>query len=141
MRSALAIFFVLGFIITGHVYAQDSVAVSNPSYNKYTEQVASRATDVGQKLDRQSEKAIKRLQKQEARINKKLQKIDSSKAKQLFANTEVSYAQLEKRLQNTTDIQQYIPSLDTMGTSLNFLARSEERRVGKECRSRWSPYY
>ena len=22
-----------------------------------------------------------------------------------------------------------------------FLARSEERRVGKECRSRWSPYH
>ena len=22
----------------------------------------------------------------------------------------------------------------------NFIARSEERRVGKECRSRWSPY-
>ena len=24
---------------------------------------------------------------------------------------------------------------------LSFLARSEERRVGKECRSRWSPYH
>ena len=23
----------------------------------------------------------------------------------------------------------------------NFLCRSEERRVGKECRSRWSPYH
>ena len=23
----------------------------------------------------------------------------------------------------------------------NLLARSEERRVGKECRSRWSPYH
>ena len=23
----------------------------------------------------------------------------------------------------------------------DFLARSEERRVGKECRSRWSPYH
>ena len=23
----------------------------------------------------------------------------------------------------------------------NFLERSEERRVGKECRSRWSPYH
>ena len=29
------------------------------------------------------------------------------------------------------------------GTNLNpsFWARSEERRVGKECRSRWSPYH
>ena len=26
-------------------------------------------------------------------------------------------------------------------SSLFFLIRSEERRVGKECRSRWSPYH
>ena len=26
-------------------------------------------------------------------------------------------------------------------TSRNFKTRSEERRVGKECRSRWSPYH
>ena len=26
-------------------------------------------------------------------------------------------------------------------TSLKFGQRSEERRVGKECRSRWSPYH
>ena len=26
-------------------------------------------------------------------------------------------------------------------TKLNKLTRSEERRVGKECRSRWSPYH
>ena len=25
--------------------------------------------------------------------------------------------------------------------SSNFYGRSEERRVGKECRSRWSPYH
>src|SRR3712207_9089553 len=28
-----------------------------------------------------------------------------------------------------------------MGSSSTYLARSEERRVGKECRSRWSPYH
>src|SRR2546429_8087667 len=27
------------------------------------------------------------------------------------------------------------------GTCRTFVARSEERRVGKECRSRWSPYH
>ena len=26
-------------------------------------------------------------------------------------------------------------------TTLKMLTRSEERRVGKECRSRWSPYH
>ena len=27
------------------------------------------------------------------------------------------------------------------GSRLGVLTRSEERRVGKECRSRWSPYH
>src|SRR5256885_6179021 len=28
-----------------------------------------------------------------------------------------------------------------VGGAIAFLLRSEERRVGKECRSRWSPYH
>ena len=28
-----------------------------------------------------------------------------------------------------------------MGQMITGLVRSEERRVGKECRSRWSPYH
>ena len=27
------------------------------------------------------------------------------------------------------------------GCSYQYVSRSEERRVGKECRSRWSPYH
>src|SRR2546429_8689134 len=34
-----------------------------------------------------------------------------------------------------------IVSLATLVTSLHPAVRSEERRVGKECRSRWSPYH
>src|SRR5450432_3451505 len=30
---------------------------------------------------------------------------------------------------------------ETQGNSSPLIARSEERRVGKECRSRWSPYH
>ena len=28
-----------------------------------------------------------------------------------------------------------------LGAVVTLVARSEERRVGKECRSRWSPYH
>ena len=31
--------------------------------------------------------------------------------------------------------------VSTNGSGHGALARSEERRVGKECRSRWSPYH
>ena len=34
-----------------------------------------------------------------------------------------------------------IPVVITGGIHLDGLLRSEERRVGKECRSRWSPYH
>ena len=35
------------------------------------------------------------------------------------------------------DLQKVLDSFKKLGTKL----RSEERRVGKECRSRWSPYH
>ena len=39
-------------------------------------------------------------------------------------------------------VSQYLSGKTTPRSEiLNFLARSEERRVGKECRSRWSPYH
>ena len=31
--------------------------------------------------------------------------------------------------------------IDTVGILTQYQPRSEERRVGKECRSRWSPYH
>ena len=31
--------------------------------------------------------------------------------------------------------------LDQYMEQINMMQRSEERRVGKECRSRWSPYH
>ena len=35
----------------------------------------------------------------------------------------------------------YGKKLVEIGKNNNKLTRSEERRVGKECRSRWSPYH
>ena len=37
------------------------------------------------------------------------------------------------------DLMDSVP--DTLASTTRFLTRSEERRVGKECRSRWSPYH
>ena len=40
-----------------------------------------------------------------------------------------------KRLQGVSDAQAALERMAALGH------RSEERRVGKECRSRWSPYH
>ena len=39
------------------------------------------------------------------------------------------------------DTNRYSPSGNYMGLGQETWERSEERRVGKECRSRWSPYH
>src|SRR2546430_17504028 len=41
----------------------------------------------------------------------------------------------------SSDLLQYLGSRAKFQVYLRFFARSEERRVGKECRSRWSPYH
>ena len=39
-------------------------------------------------------------------------------------------------------VKRHKADLQALGFDIQFLAfRSEERRVGKECRSRWSPYH
>ena len=38
------------------------------------------------------------------------------------------------------DIRSFSPNREKCGKGIT-LNRSEERRVGKECRSRWSPYH
>src|SRR3989442_7081499 len=46
-------------------------------------------------------------------------------------------------LQNT-HLQEMLGGVEViraLGSEATFIARSEERRVGKECRSRWSPYH
>ena len=50
-------------------------------------------------------------------------------------------------LERTEDEAERVESIDIGGPTMlrsaakNFHRRSEERRVGKECRSRWSPYH
>ena len=49
--------------------------------------------------------------------------------------------------QNLSSLRQEIKDENALAEALRLLAgedellRSEERRVGKECRSRWSPYH
>src|SRR3712207_8922128 len=55
---------------------------------------------------------------------------------------------ISEAAQGPVDVLACVASLDAAGSFLQLTAdqleelyRSEERRVGKECRSRWSPYH
>ena len=45
----------------------------------------------------------------------------------------------QQKIRESLDI--YIEAAKARKESLDHTTRSEERRVGKECRSRWSPYH
>lgn len=88
---------------------------------KYFEQIAGKAGQLEQKLDKQSEKILSQFLKAEQKLQRKLAKKDSSKAKEVFGDPKQQYAQLQQKLSKTEKLQQYIPSLDTLGSSLKFL--------------------
>src|SRR2546422_7028439 len=56
-----------------------------------------------------------------------------------FAKPEVHAVDTNLLIQDT---HVHVPMYGIIAAALSLLvARSEERRVGKECRSRWSPYH
>ena len=61
-------------------------------------------------------------------------KVGTSLTAQLIREHRVTVIDQEPKL-----IENIINVYDVMGVCGN--GRSEERRVGKECRSRWSPYH
>ena len=57
--------------------------------------------------------------------------------KRVRKNVERGQAHIQSSFNNTI-----VTLTDAEGNALSWAsARSEERRVGKECRSRWSPYH
>lgn len=77
-------------------------------------------------IDKQTLKLVERMQRKEAKLQKKMQGIDSVKAQQVFAGTQAKYQQLQTQLQNpvsniTNQLKEYSSGIDSMGTSLQFL--------------------
>jgi hypothetical protein len=121
IRLCITIAILLTFLLS---QAQDTSIVQLPS--RYLDQVSTQTHKIEQKLDKQSTTALLRLKKQEVRMKAKLARIDSVKAKELFGDIEQKYKALEQKLNNPTSAKQYIPSLDSLSTSLKFLQQNTQ---------------
>jgi hypothetical protein len=106
--------------------AQDSSNSLQPLSNNYFKTVSERASKLDEKLDRKSQKALEQFQKQEERIRKKLSKIDSSKAVEVFGRASEKYNSLEQKLEKGILSKSYNASLDTILTSLKFLQQNPQ---------------
>jgi hypothetical protein len=125
MKVCQAILLLVFLTAFSHAFAQDSSSAQRVSLN-YIDAVAERSKRLGEKLDKQSEKALLRFQKQEKKLQKKLADTDSLKAASVFANAGHQYSQLKQKLSNANGLQQYIPSLDSLTTSIKFLQQKPE---------------
>lgn len=130
LQRLIAILFFLSTVIP--IYGQQGIGDDSisqtiiPSPQKYTDAVSAKAKSIEEKLDKQSQKALDQFKKQEAKIIKKLSRLDSSAAKQLLETSRARFQQLEEKLKNPGKLNQYIPGLDSLSTSLNFLQANNQ---------------
>ena len=121
LLGIIAIALSLASIAQGNPVSQDTIKI--PS--KYLDATAKKSSQLEKQIDTKSQKALIQLRKEEARMKKKLSKIDSLAAKNVFANADETYKELEQKLKNPP-FKNYIPSLDTLSTSLKLLQQNSE---------------
>jgi hypothetical protein len=114
------------------IYGQDSMkdtsAISGLSpkvVTKYLSTASEKVKTIQTALDKKTKKALERMQKLELQMQKKLSKIDSTKAAAVFGKVKVKYEAIGQQLSSTGSFNQYIPSLDTLATSLKFLDQNK----------------
>lgn len=120
----LAISFTLGNFCAQSQEEQslsDQVELSPRMLNRYLDESAVKSGKLEDKLNNKSGKAIQELQRLEGKMQKKLWRKDSAKAKEVFGNLKEKYASLKNRLKQIDKPGSYIPSLDTLSSSLKFL--------------------
>ena len=113
----------------GYCIAQSSpdslMTMSSKLQAKYLNAVSEKSAKASEQIDKQTEKYLAKLEKQEMRLKKKLAKIDSLAAKNVFAGAELQYKDLENKIKSKSDNLlhkggQYLPWLDSASTSLKF---------------------
>jgi hypothetical protein len=102
--------------------------VSLPS--RLFSRIQAKTTALGNQLTQQTESYLSKMARREAKLQKKLARIDSAGAKQLFANSPATYAALEQKMRTDTGTSgtayrgEYNPYVDSLRTSLAFLAKN-----------------
>lgn len=93
---------------------------------QYLEEIKRKATILQKDFDKKTQRVLIRMQKQEVNLQKKLAKIDSIAANNIFSNTAEKYNQIQEKLKNPGNLSRYIPKLDTLTTSLKFFDQHPE---------------
>lgn len=97
--------------------------------NRFIQKMEQQSSKMEERLLAQTEKYLAKLAKQEQRIYRKLKKIDSAAAAQLFAESNAKYADLLDSIKKPDSIAknssgEYLPYVDSIKASLSFLQQN-----------------
>ncbi len=99
----------------------EQIQLSPKALKRYIDESAVKSENLDDKLNSKANKALRDQQKLEEKIQKKLRRIDSTKANEVYASLQEKYTSLEQRLKQVDRGGSYIPPLDTLTSSLKFL--------------------
>lgn len=124
-------FVFLLFAFSNPGIAQDSILTKAGQIpQKYLSQVSSKSRQLEKQVDKRTAKALDRMIRQEKKLQRKLSKIDSLAAKNIFTRSIDSLGGLKARLKGKVPGNalngQYFGYLDTLSNSLGFLKESKQ---------------
>ncbi len=137
MSKSWLIVYVLLSLLAQSSFGQDSLSTFDKMLNfptKFFQKINSSAGRLEAVLEKQTEKYLQKLAKQEARLKRKLSKIDSAASERIFANSKATYRKLLTDLNGKhapTDIMHnsYVPFIDTLNTSMRFLEEADRSKL------------
>jgi hypothetical protein len=81
---------------------------------KSVRNIERKTTQLGERMDRQSEKAIRRFEKFQSKLYRKLAKVDTVQANKLIASGQAARWQLAQQIREPGAITEYIPHFDSL---------------------------
>ncbi|CAL1516426.1 hypothetical protein [Chitinophaga sp. MM2321] len=124
---------IMLFFLSSVIYAQDSLIHKIDQVpGKYLSQVKQKSDKLERQITARSDKVLSRFMKQEEKLKRRLGRIDSLKANNLFAHSIDSLGSLKAKMHSKLDkyagplTQAGGPYLDSLGNSLAFLKQSKD---------------
>jgi Skp family chaperone for outer membrane proteins len=145
MRSSVTIICLVLFFCKSFSQSLDGASGLQPQNvlqsvdnisSKSLKHISEKYNKLTKTVEVQSKKLLKHMQQKEEKLQKKLQGLDSTKAKELFAQTQVKYQEMQAKLKAPIDktmanpLKEYIPSVDSLQTIMKFLSQSNNSLSG-----------
>jgi hypothetical protein len=145
MKYALPGILILTICFSFACKAQDQGGVTDKILNfptKIFSRIQGKTASLDQQLTNQTEKYLQRMARREARLQKRLYKVDSTAAKRLFEGSAQKYAALEQKMRSDTGSHraiplsgEYQPYTDSLKGSLSFLQQNPQLTSGSQSRA------